>query len=212
MRSSFLIAFVLGFGGLLGAGYFVPWGAHERMPSQTSVAMNGGREERFFIYLPADRVVEVADAERFPLALATALRVPPELAASPFVAEHFKVRNADGTVIGLATRHWTETPNGAESVWALNIPSRGTLVLAADGDVPGTLTAALAASGRAGTRPADEIEVPIVTEASAPRVIAGTDEFRGVSGGYSETWRVSGLNERGELQGTIVLATVVHQI
>lgn len=211
MRASFVIAFVVGFVGVLAAGFFMPWGAHERMASKTSVAMNGGRQETFMIFLPADRIVEVADGERFPLALNAAVRVPAELATAAFVAEHFKVRDIDGTVIGLATRHWTATPAGTESVWAVNIPSRGTLVLAAQGDVPGRLASALAGAGDASSPRTDEVEVAIAPDASEPRVVAGTDEFQGVSGRYSETWRISGLNERGELQGTIVLSTIVNQ-
>jgi hypothetical protein len=212
MRSSFVIAFVVGFAGVLAAAYFVPWGAHARILSKTSVAMNGGREETFQIFLPADRIVEVADGERFPLALDSALRVPAELATAAFVAEHFKLRDIDGTVIGLATRHWTATPTGMQSVWAVNIPSRGTLVLAAEGDVPGQLAAALVRTGETSEQArAEEIEVALARDTSEPRVVVGTEEFQGVTGHYSETWHISGLNERGELQGTIVLSTVVNQ-
>jgi hypothetical protein len=211
MRASFIYAFLLGLAGVLATGYFAPWAQHERVASKTSVAMNGGRRETFLIYLPSDRLVEVADRERYPTTAATTLTVP-ELTALPLLAEHFKLRDMDGTVIGLATRHWSATPTGSTSVWAVDIPGRGALVLAGDGDVAGQLASALAGAGViAGLPWSGEVEVGVADVESASRVVVGTEEFSGVGGRYSETWRISGFSERGELQGTIVLDTIVNQ-
>lgn len=211
MRAAFVYAFLLGLGGVLAAAYFVPWAEHERVASATSVAMNGGRRETFLIHLPADRLVEVADRQRYPQTSETTLSVP-ELATEPLLAEHFKLRNTEGTVIGLATRHWSIAPTGSTSVWAVEIPSRGALVLAGDGDVARRLVSALDGAGIIRGLPwSGELEVDVAGADAAPRVVVGTEEFSGVGGRYTETWRISGFNERGELEGTIVLDTVVNQ-
>ena len=44
MKATFFLALFLGFAGVLAAGHFVPWGAHVRLPSQTHVIANGGRD------------------------------------------------------------------------------------------------------------------------------------------------------------------------
>lgn len=212
MRSTFVMSFVIGFALVLAGGYLLPWGEHQRVASKTSVAMNGGRQETFLIYLPADRIVEVAETVSLPLVSQTAVRAPAELAVQPLLAEHFKLRDADGTVVGVGTRHWSVTPAGAASVWALSIPSRGTLVLAADGDVPERLRQALAGVAlEPGSIWASEIEIGVATERLGAHVVTGTEEFGNVAGRYTETWRLTGVNERGELQGTVVLDTTVNQ-
>ena len=44
MKITFFVALLLGFVGVLAAGHFVPWGSHVRLPSQTRVVANGGRD------------------------------------------------------------------------------------------------------------------------------------------------------------------------
>ena len=43
MKTVFWLALVAGFGGTLAGAHFVPWLAHARLPSHTSVVANGGR-------------------------------------------------------------------------------------------------------------------------------------------------------------------------
>ena len=212
MRASFISAFLVGLVGVLVAAYFVPWAQHERVASLTSVAINGGRRETFLVHLPADRLVTVADTDRFPATVGTTLPVPESLSIEPLVLEHFKLRNSAGTVIGLAVRHWSADPTGPVSVWSLSIPSRGTLLLRADGNVPASLAGAMAGAGIGPDRPPrDQLEVVVAAESESASVLSGTEEFIGVRGRYTETWRISGFNDQSELQGTIVIDTIVNQ-
>ncbi len=41
-------------------------------------------------------------------------------------------------------------------------------------------------------------------------VAAGSDEFAGLAGKYSETWTITGVTEGGELRGTIEIDTVTR--
>ena len=43
--------------------------------------------------------------------------------------EHFKIRDARGDVIGIASRHTVEAQQRLETVWSVVIPSRGAIVL-----------------------------------------------------------------------------------
>ena len=42
MKSTFVVAVLVGFVGVLAAGHFVPWFPHVRLPSKTTVVANGG--------------------------------------------------------------------------------------------------------------------------------------------------------------------------
>lgn len=204
MKYSFLAAFVLGFAGLLLAAGAYPWVQHPRLASQTEVVPNGGRAERFVIRLPADRIgghgagAGAAGPVGRPM-------LGPELSI-----EEFKVRNAAGRVIGVAARHATATPDGRSVSWVVSIPSRGTLMLADASASADSLEAALASAGYAeGTAWEGDLAVATVTpEADAPQFSSGTAEFAGLEVGFSESWAVTGVDERGALRGTLELATI----
>ena len=214
MKLTFLFALLLGFGGVLAAGHFVPWGAHVRLPSQTRVVANGGRSERFVIRLPVDRVAaagaKTAGLRAEPAAGARAL--PPELTAEPLLVEHYKLRDAGGNVVGLAARHWSGDARAAGTAWSLMIPSRGALLLTAPGEARGALDAALRNSGYSpGSAWTGEVRVAFAPEGSDTAVIAaGSDEFAGLDGRYSELWTITGVSDAGELRGTIEIDTVTR--
>ena len=42
------------------------------------------------------------------------------------------------------------------------------------------------------------------------RLDGGSDEFTGLNGGYDERWHITGIDERGELRGTIELNTTTY--
>lgn len=207
MSRLFLLSLVLGFAGILCAGHFYPWVAYERLPSQTSVVANGGRAERFLIRLPADRVGAMGSPDAALHSLAPALTD-----SEPVLLEHFKLRSVDGNVIGLATRHWTDSADGAGVTWNLVIPGRGAVVLAAAAPGPSAMVAALANGGHvSGQDWKGTLTVEPVPDPAETQTIAATAEFEGLSLTFTESWSLTGVSERGELRGTIELATVAQR-
>jgi hypothetical protein len=214
MKTTFFLTLLLGFVGVLAAGHFIPWGAHVRLPSQTRVVANGGRAEQFLIRLPADRI-EVVGAKTAGLRAAAPLAsgtLPPQLTAEPLLVEHFKIRDAAGNVIGLAARHWSADARAAGTAWSLMIPSRGALLLTAPGEARAALDAALHNAGySAGTAWNGDVRVAFAPEGAENAIVAaGSDEFSGLDGRYSETWTITGVTDAGELHGTIELDTVTR--
>jgi hypothetical protein len=212
MKTAFWLGLLAGFCGVLSAAHFYPWVTHSRLPSQTSVVANGGRAERFLIRLPADRIDAIGNPKSGLRAgvEATAVALPGELDAQPLLVEHFKVRDVAGNVIGLAARHWSNTPAGPTTAWSLLIPSRGALLLTAPGEASGALDTALRAAGFVpGKVWVGEVRIGLgATDKVAGAIVAGTDEFDGLEGHYSETWTVTGVSDSWELRGTIELDTV----
>jgi len=215
MKITFFLAIFLGFVGVLAAGHFVPWGAHVRLPSQTRVVANGGRAEQFLIRLPADRI-DVAGAKEAGLRGASATgasALPPQLTAEPLLVEHFKIRDASGNVIGLAARHWSADAHASGTAWSLMIPSRGALLLTAPAEPRVALDTALRNAGySAGTVWNGAVKVVFASEGADNAVVAaGSDEFAGLDGKYSETWTITGVTDGGELHGTIEIDTVTRR-
>ena len=214
MKTALSIGLLVGFCGVLAAAHYYPWVVHSRLPSQTSVVANGGRAERFLIRLPVDRIDTVGGTNlgvRGDPAAAAVLPAP--LADHAFLIEHFKIRDAAGNVIGLAARHWSNTPDGPATAWSLLIPSRGALLLTAPGEPRAALDAALRKVGFVpGTAWTGDLRVALGTGRDDEGVVtAGTDEFGGLQGHFSETWTVTGVSDGGDLRGTIELDTVTFQ-
>jgi hypothetical protein len=213
MKTAILLGFVLGFGGVLAGSHFLPWVAHARLPSQTSVVANGGRAEQFLIRLPVDRIGSAgatAGIRGSPMFANMAL--PENIAKEPLLIEHFKVRDSVGNVIGLAARHWSAGPDGdAGSAWVLMIPSRGALMLAAPGEPRGALDAALQKGGYKGASWDGDVRIDLAGAEGRGSIINGSAEFEGLDGEYSERWNVSGVSDTGELRGTIELNTVTFR-
>lgn len=65
------------------------------------------------------------------------------------------------------------------------------------------------ADGAAGAGWSGELRVEFPRAPSSGRVQGGTHEFAGLEGTYTETWTITGVDESGELRGTIELDTVV---
>jgi hypothetical protein len=139
--------------------------------------------------------------------------VPPALASDPLLVEHFKVRDSDNVVIGIAARHWSTDSSATGTAWSLLIPSRGAILLAAPGEARGVLDAALQRAGytsgnawngelMVGLSPADE---------DAAAVVGGSEEFAGLEGRYTEVWMLTGVTETGEMRGTIELNTITRR-
>jgi hypothetical protein len=213
MKTVFLMALILGFGGTLAGAHFAPWLEHARLPSHTSVVANGGRAEQFLIRLPADRIA-ATDGEAGGLratGAGTPMLLPAQFAVEPLLVEHFKVRNSQGSVIGVAARHWNGGGTAPTTTWSVLIPSRGALVLSAPGEARGALERALRAGGySAGVAWGGQITVPMFGEGEGA-MATGTGEFEHLSGNYTENWRVAAVDEDGTVSGTIELNTVTSR-
>jgi hypothetical protein len=214
MKALFVLAVLLGFGGTLAAAHYVPGLEHTRLPSHTSVVANGGRAEQFLIRLPADRLAatdgQVGGARA--LGRDAAMVLPAELAAAPLHVEHFKVRDAAGSVVGIAARHWTQGAGSASATWSVLVPSRGAMVLRAPGEAAGSLDAALARSGYAPGKPWNgQLEVPMVPASAKGELVSGSGEFAGLVGTFTETWTLAGVDDSGALLGNVTLDTVTSR-
>jgi hypothetical protein len=209
MKTVFGFAVVLGFGGTLAAAHFVPWLSHARLPSHTSVIANGGRSEQFLIRLPADRIA-ATDATAGGVRSGTgesAMVLPAKFVAEPLLVEHFKVRDAGGNVIGVAARHWSASASGATTTWSLLIPSRGAMILSAPGEARGALESAI----RSGSQRSPRSDVTVAMTDEPGTLTAGTGEFAGLVGSYTETWTVAGVDEAGDLTATVEIGTITRR-
>jgi hypothetical protein len=200
MKQLLIFGLIVGFVGTLAGAHYTPWVTYVRVSSQTSVVTNGGRAETFVVRLPVDRIQLAEAAGDWPRA---------EISAAGPAVEHFKVRNSNGNVVGVASRHWMETPDGATTAWALFIPSRGSLVMAARGEDSGALQRALETRGyRAGTPWDGELTLAMTDDHAETRGVAGSREFVGLGVQYTETWKITGVTEAGDVRGTIELNTI----
>jgi hypothetical protein len=210
MKAVLFLAILLGFGATLAAAHFVPGIDHERLPSHTAVVTNGGRFEQFLIRLPADQI-SATDGDAGGLRAMHgdgAMRMPAQLMAAPMLVEHFKIRDTVGSVVGVAARHWSTDASGPSTVWSVLIPSRGALVLRARGEARGALETALRGEGYTQGKAWDG-ELALAMTAEEPGIVAaGAGEFANLSGSYTESWTISGIDEVGQMRGTIELATV----
>jgi hypothetical protein len=189
MKRLLQLGFVLGLFGTLAAAYFVPWFEYPRYRSAATVVPNGGRLEQFEVRLPADRI---------------GLAVPSNSAEGSL--EHFKLRDAEGNVIGLAARHSVQVADGTAISWLLSIPSRGSIAFAASAPPGESIESQLDARGvAAGGSVEPELSIDVGTPA---RSVAKTGEFAEIDFELVETWVVSGLSDSGDIRGTLRLSTL----
>lgn len=119
-----MIGIVLGLAATAGALYAIPVVDQHREASIVTVAPNGGNMELFHVNIPMDRVmVGVPDEVN---AVPAGLEWPIE-ALDGVRAELFKLRNANGVVVGVAARTAVERDEGNIIDWALHLPARGSM-------------------------------------------------------------------------------------
>lgn len=198
MKRLLQLGFVLGLGGTIALAYFAPFFEFTRYRSITSVVNNGGRVEQFVVRLPADRIDSARGAE-----------LSGSTSNSEITLEHFKLRDAEGNVIGLAAKHIVAVGERNETAWLLTIPSRGTIALASTSPQAGSVETSIAALGIANgqsieTARSIDIEIPA-------RSVTSTGEFQGIAFELLETWVVTGIDADGEIRGTLHLNTVGMQ-
>jgi hypothetical protein len=195
MQRLFQLGFILGLAGTIAAAWFAPMFEYTRYRSATSVVANGGRVEQFLVHLPVDLIELAAGAE--------ASR------DSGAHLRHYKLRDAEGNVIGVAARHELAIGDTAEAAWLLAIPSRGTITLAASLPAAGGIESAVGALGIAA---GETIDQPLSIDIGTPaRSVAATGEFAGIDFELLETWIVTGVDENGAIRGTLRLNTVGRQ-
>lgn len=174
---------------VLVAGVY-PLPQHTRYRSIVSVIPDGGREEVFTMHWPQDRVQPLQAGRAGPIQQAGDLVQLSTADGAGASVEIFRVRDAAGNVVGLASRSVTTatTTAGAaqDAGWVLLIPSRGTLFL---GQQQGRDGAPAGASGS---------------------VTGGTGEFAALTGSYSETRDVGQQAADGSSSGQIRLITRVQ--
>src|SRR5690606_2044880 len=207
MRAAFIAGFLLCLAGVLALAAYAPWVRHPRLDSLTQVVPNGGRAERFLIRLPADEIAAAGTAENGLIGNKRGGDLG--LEGPAWRSEQFKLRDADGNVIGVAARHWTQLSDGSAVAWALVIPSRGALLLSGAGETREEIDSALRRGGYGAGAWSGQVELAIGGRERSGGVLAGSDEFDGLMGDYRERWSLSGVLDDGGLRGTVELDTVM---
>lgn len=200
MKKTFLLGLLLGIGGAVWLAGWYPFVDPVRFASESGVARNGGRTESFRIQIPEDRVLGAAAVGSAAPSVPAGLSLP-EVAGDGAV-EIYKLRNASGKVIGLASR--IRGGDGAYTDWTLMLPARGALFLTAAG-----LEVSPHAAGRAAAQPASQSPAFPMFKILGD-VAGGSGEFAGFFGSFSEEWDVSGRDAEGRLVGDIEIMTLTQ--
>lgn len=168
MIKTYIIGTVLGIVAVFAAAYFVPVVDQHRESSLIAVTPNGGVRETFHINIPMDRIVVGARTAAQPVP--PGLQWPDDPIVDGVSAELFKLRNANDTVIGVASRvAATDDTLGASIAsiasieWVLHFPARGSMFVSMQPE-------AVEGSRRVG------------------RISAGTREFDDLDGRVTERW------------------------
>ena len=162
MFKTLIFGFLLGIVGTIAAVYYLPMVDQYREPSIIAVAPNGGNTELFHMNIPMDRIMVGAPNQAAPVP--PGLEWPDGEAFSGLRAELFKVRNADDTVIGVASRVASESEEFGDSIeWVVHLPARGTFHI---------------------TMPPESID----GNSRVGTLRAGTREFGPMHGRVSERW------------------------
>jgi len=213
LKVFFFGGIVLGLAAVLAIAGFYPWVDHPRLVSRTQVLPNGGRREDFVVRLPVDRIASLGTeglalgAGSFPVGL----ELPSGLPEGPLQVDHFKVRDAGGNVIGVASRHTVGLAGAAAVAWSITVPSRGSLWMTGQ-TASNTFAAAF---GRIGYQPGEpwngDLEIAVgPSEQPSGRIDGGSEEFAALTGSYQERWQITGIDDSGVLSGTIELSTTSY--
>ncbi len=216
--------------GLLLAGLaasFWPLPEHTRYRSLTTVLPDGGRQEDFVIRWPEDRIRRSGEAATgLPADAVTGAAVLEDSAGQRVSAETFRVRDIDDNVIGVASRlagtgGAIADTNRSASNWLVVIPGRGAVFLsqpdafdttARQRDTLNGVIALSMMQNRAFWNTTTERRITAATPRYAGRILRGTSEFAGLSGSFSETWKLEAVNPDGSTRGRIILSTLSERI
>jgi len=123
---SFYFGIVFGIAATVAALWFVRVVDQHREPSIVTVEPNGGNREVFHVNLPEDRILARSPDGATLLPESLAWPAAPVLAGVQ--AELYKLRDANGVVVGVASRiSGPGDATGSVLEWALHLPARGTV-------------------------------------------------------------------------------------
>ncbi len=209
------------------AASFWPLPEHARYRSLTTVLPDGGRQEDFIIRWPDDRIRRNGEnGTGLPADAVTGAAVLEDSAGQRVSAEIFRVRDTDDNVIGVASRMAgtggaIADTNRSVSNWLVVIPSRGAIFLsqpdafdttARQRDTLNGVIALSMMQSRALWNNTRERRITAATPRYAGRILRGTSEFAGLSGSFSETWKLDGINPDGSTHGRIILSTLSERV
>jgi hypothetical protein len=214
----FLLGFVAGVVLIMAGAGLYPLPDHERFRSNIEVLTNGGRQESFLIRWPQDRIALPA-ALKGTSPVVTGGGVVLDPGGNPAVIEMFRLRDADGNVIGIASRATGRMPGqrvaaASATNWMLSIPSRGTLLMAQENSAD--ILPMRVEDGYALPAETTEFWAPgtryRITAGPAPegrgRILRGTNEFASLTGSYTELWELEEVAADGHTSGRITLSTI----
>lgn len=218
LRRVFILSFLAGLALVVAVVAIFPLPVHERVPSRIDVLTNGGRQENFQIRWPQD-LIALPELPNGLQAVASGGTAVLGDAANPAAAELYRLRDANGTVIGIASRTTSRMvssrrADASVSNWVLMIPSRGALMLVQENSAD----IGPRANGDGWVMPAQTERFWSVGSryriTSGPaaggsgRIERGTGEFVRLSGSYSETWELDELASGSGTRGHILISTV----
>jgi hypothetical protein len=197
----------------------LPLPGHQRVRSNISVLNNGGRAESFTIQWPRDRIEMPASRDPGLVSAGPAIELRAN-AGGRAAVEVFRVRDANGTVVGVASRTISRGASGGQlrdgSDWILLIPSRGALFMTelnafdlwprAQGGGDPTIAPATDLRSTWGTARHLQVTAGPVADGRG-RVLRGTEEFSGLTGVFTETWDLDAGAPAAPISGHITLAT-----
>jgi hypothetical protein len=122
---TFLLGIILSIGASVAVLHFMPTVDHVRENSMITVIPNVGNTEVFHANVPMDRIMIGAPRQDSPLP--AGLDWPDDERLSGIRAELFKIRNANDTVVGVASRIAGSNENDDIVEWVLHLPARGSI-------------------------------------------------------------------------------------
>ncbi len=127
MIKTFLFGVILSIGASAAVLHFMPTVDHVRENSMITVIPNVGNTEVFHANVPMDRIMIGAPRQDSPLP--AGLDWPDDERLSGIRAELFKIRNANDTVVGVASRIAGSDENDDIVEWVLHLPARGSIYM-----------------------------------------------------------------------------------
>ncbi len=177
MIKTFFIGLLLGLIAAAGALYALPAVDQHRESSIISVAPNGANSEIFHVVIPSDRIL-VGGIEQ--PSVPEGVVWPDDELLAGVTTELYKIRNANETVVGIATRMVAKEDDTAVLDWVIHLPARGSLYFNMDNTV-----------AEGGYRIGD--------------IRAGSREFSGLGGAVFERWVADSSGDQDAPQGRIEL-------
>ncbi len=181
MLKTFVFGIILGIAAGCAALYFVPVVNQVRENSMMTVTRNAGNSEIFHANVPGDRILIGTPRQQSPLP--AGLKWPVDSRLAGVRTELFKIRNADNTVVGVASRIAGSIEGRDVIEWVLHLPAKGSAYVTMQ---------PLAVDGvyRIGD------------------LRAGTDEFGGLQGQVTERWVANASADGDAPSGKIELITI----